>query len=213
MLASILQIKLATAMMNAWFAVANPMPLPGAAFALAFDAHVVSPVEVPVFDVNRNLSATLYIERDGSTDAATKKHLTHLFRCRTDHEHPIFQKTLAMLADLSDHFAGRRFELVSGYRVREGEPSNSPHRDARAIDFRITGVKLTEIRDYLWRSHTHVGIGWYPEQEFIHMDSRPTMNDTSWTFYGGKEHYHPTWADAARDQRPKPVRPRDRTGV
>jgi hypothetical protein len=35
-------------------------------------------------------------------------------------------------------------------------------------------------------------------EQFIHMDSRPTMHDTAWTFLHGKNRYNPGWADIAR---------------
>ena len=36
---------------------------------------------------------------------------------------------------------------MSAYRVQRGESLTSPHRDARALDFRIRGVQL-QVRDY-----------------------------------------------------------------
>ena len=59
-------------------------------------------------------------------------------------------------------------------------------------------MPLTQIRDYLWRTYAEVGIGWYPAEQFIHMDSRPTLHDTAWTFLAGENHYHPYWAEVAR---------------
>jgi hypothetical protein len=119
-----------------------------------------------------------------------------------------------MLADIAERYDARTIEFVSVYRVQRGESPTSPHRDARAIDFRIRGVSLPEIRDYLWRTYAEVGIGGYPVEQFIHMDSRPALHDTAWTFLAGENHYHPYWAEAAR----RPVtevstRPRHRPGV
>ena len=78
------------------------------------------------------------------------------------------------------------------------ESPTSPHRDARAIDFRIRGVQLKEIRDYLWKTYTDVGVGWYPAEQFVHIDTRPRVHDTAWTFLNGTNHYHPYWAELAR---------------
>src|ERR1041384_7290316 len=100
--------------------------------------------------------------------AAPAAEVTRLFRCRqTGRPHAIARRTLAMLADIADKY-DRTIEFVSVYRVQQGESRTSPHRDARAIDFRIRGVSLTQIRDYLWRNYTEVGIGWYPAQQFLH---------------------------------------------
>jgi len=68
----------------------------------------------------------------------------------------------------------------------------------RAIDFRVKGVKLTDIRDYLWSHYEEVGVGWYPNESFIHIDSRTGENACAWTFYNGDNHYHPYWAEVAR---------------
>ncbi|MEO8699647.1 MAG: DUF882 domain-containing protein [Kofleriaceae bacterium] len=207
MLASIFHLKFATAMMSSWMASASPLPIPAAAIGLALEAHVATPVEVQLVDVNRTgVAASVVVERDGSTDAATATRLAHLFRCRTGREHGLAQRTMVMLADLAERY-GKPLEFVSVYRVAAGESPTSPHRDARAIDFRIAGVPLTEIRDYLFRTYTEVGIGWYPYERFIHMDTRP--RDTVWTFTNGVNDYHPGWAD----RREQPVRVRHRPGV
>jgi len=179
--------------------------MPAAAFAVTVAGHVVSPVEVKLYDENLHVNATVVIERDGETDVATTAEIRHLFRCRvTNREHAIAKKSLAMLADIADRY-GKTIEFVSVYRLGN-EPDQSPHRDGRAIDFRIRGVQLREIRDYLWKSYTDVGVGWYPSEQFLHMDTRPGLHDTAWTFLAGVNHYHPYWAELAR-QPAKPVKP------
>lgn len=199
MLSSILQLKLATMTMAGWMAATTPVPLPANVVALALEARVASPVEVKLYDENRRVSATVVLERDGSSDADTDKQLRHLFRCiTTNREAAIAKRTLAMLADVSEKYAPRPVEFVSVYRVKSSESLTSPHRGARAIDFRIRGVPLREVRDYLWRKYTEVGIGWYPSEQFLHMDTRPTLTDTAWTFVNGVNKYHPYWAELAR---------------
>jgi uncharacterized protein YcbK (DUF882 family) len=215
MLPVILKLKLATTAAIGLAASASPMPISTEALAMVVVERAASPVEVKLFDENLRVDATVGIRRDGTMDEATAAEVKHLLRCRqTNHERPIARRTLAMLADLAEKYDTRTIELVSAYRVQRGESPTSPHRDARAIDFRIRGVKLTEIRDYLWRKYSEVGIGWYPSEQFIHMDSRPALHDTAWTFMSGDNHYHPYWAEAAR----RPVvetatRPSHRPGV
>ena len=155
----------------------------------------VEPVDVSLYDGNLQVSAEVAIARDGSTDEATAKQIRHLFRDRGDRERVIAQKTLAMLVDVSEHY-GKPIEFVSVYRG--SDQSGSPHLDGRAIDFRIKDVKVTDIRDYIWRTHTEVGVGYYPSEGFIHMDSRPGIPDCAWTFFNGDNHYHPYWAEVAR---------------
>jgi uncharacterized protein YcbK (DUF882 family) len=196
----ILKLKLMTTAMAGWTAAASPVPMPAEAMATLFAGHVGAPIPVDLYDENDHQKGVVAIWRDGSTDEATTAEIKQLFRCRKTHrQHMLKQQTLAMLADISERWHGMTIEYVSAYRVGRDESATSPHRHASALDFRIRGVQLREIRDYLWRTYTHVGVGWYPEGQYIHMDSRPDLNDTSWTFLHGKNHYHPYWSELARN--------------
>lgn len=193
-----------TTAMAGWTAAVAPVPLPAQSVATLIAGQAAQPVEVTLYDENDHQSGVVAIWRDGSTDEPTKNDLKRLFRCRATHrEKPLAQKTLAMLADVANHYPGKTIEYVSVFRLRNGsgnrESSTSPHRGGRAIDFRIRGVKLRDIRDYVWRTYTDVGVGWYPSEQFIHIDTRPGLHDTSWTFLHGVNHYHPFWADLARN--------------
>ena len=209
MVPGILEIKLATTIMAGWMAAASPVPLPASAVALMLESRVTTPVEVKLYDENLRVNATILLNRDGSADDATKKEVRHLFRCRmTNWSQPFSQRTLAMLADVGDRYEGKTIEFVSAYRATRKESRTSPHRHARALDFRIRGEQLREIRDYLWRNYKEVGIGWYPGDQFIHMDARPTMHDTAWTFLNGNNRYKPYWAELAR----RPEKPTTKPG-
>lgn len=199
MLPILLKLKLATAAAAGLAAATSPGAVPSDALVMTVAGRAAAPIEVKLYDENLRVSATVGIRRDGTMDDATAAEVKHLFRCRTTgRQHAIARRTLAMLADLAEKYESRTIEFVSVYRVQDGESPTSPHRAARAIDFRIRGVPLTQIRDYLWRTYTEVGIGWYPAEQFIHMDSRPTLHDTAWTFLAGENHYHPYWAEVAR---------------
>ena len=215
MLPALLKLKLATSAALGVAAATGGAPAPAQAMAALVAERASLPVEVSLYDENLRVHATVAIRRDGSMDEATAAEVKHLFRCRqTNHERPIARKTLAMLADLADRYHGKTIEFVSVYRVQRGESPTSPHRDARAIDFRIRGLPLPEIRDYLWRTYSDVGIGWYPGEQFIHMDSRPGLHDTAWTFVDGENHYHPYWAEVARSPAHAPTpRPTHRPGA
>lgn len=214
MLPILLKLKLATTAAAGLAAAATPIPMPADALALTVVARTAAPVEVKLYDENLGVSAVVGIRRDGTMDDATTAEVKHLFRCRqTNREHVIAKKTLAMLADIAEKYESRTIEFVSVYRVQHGESLTSPHRAARAIDFRIRGVALVQIRDYLWRKYSEVGIGWYPSEQFIHMDSRPTLHDTAWTFLAGVNHYHPYWSEAARRPVVTPAPQRNRSGV
>ena len=212
MLPILLKIRLTTMAMAGWTAAASPVPLPMDAVAMVYQQRAATPVEVKLYDENLHVNASVLIDHEGNSDEATTREIHHLFRCRvTNRERPIARKTLMMLADVAEMYEGKTIEFVSVYRVQRGESLTSPHRDGRAIDFRIRGVQLRTIRDYLWNKYTEVGVGWYPSEQFIHMDTRPTMHDTSWTFLHGTNHYNPYWAELAR--RPAPIVLPHRPGV
>jgi uncharacterized protein YcbK (DUF882 family) len=195
----IFKIRVMTTAMAGWSAAASPVPIPAEAFATIVAGHASSPVAVDLYDENEHQKGHVAIWRDGSTDEETAEQLKHLFRCRrTYREHTIAQQTLAMLAAVSEHFAGRTIEYVSAYRVGREESRTSPHRHATAIDFRIRGVHPSKIRDYVWRTYSGIGVGWYPDGQYIHMDTRPDKGDTAWTFVKGSNRYHPYWAELAR---------------
>jgi hypothetical protein len=62
-------------------------------------------------------------------------------------------------------------------------------------------VPLPEIRDWVWRTYSLIGVGWYPGEQFLHIDSRD--QDTSWTeMRGGVNDYKPYWALKARAPAP-----------
>jgi uncharacterized protein YcbK (DUF882 family) len=209
----LIKIKLMTTAMAGWTAAAAPAPMPAQIVATVVNAEVAGPVAVSLYDENDHQTGTIAIWRDGSVDDATKKVVKHLFRCRrTFREKMMAQKTLAMLADVSDHYPGKVIEYVSAYRTGGGESATSPHRDGRALDFRIRGVQLREIRDYVWKTYSDVGVGWYPQEQFVHIDTRPVIHDTAWTFLKGDNHYHPYWAESVKNTRVATVRHEHRAG-
>ena len=200
MLPIIIKLRIMTTAMAGWTAAVAPVPLPAQSVATLVAGQAAQPVEVSLYDENEHQSGVVAIWRDGSTDADTKADLKRLFRCRSTHRQKLLaQKTLAMLADVSAHYPGKTVEYVSVYRVGHNESSTSPHRDGRAIDFRIRGIALKNVRDYVWRTYTDVGVGWYPSEQFVHIDTRPNIHDTAWTFLHGVNHYHPFWSELDRN--------------
>lgn len=206
MLPIVLKFRLMSMAAAGWTAASSPVPLQAEAVATLFATHTAAPIELDLYDENDHQKGHVAIWRDGSVDDPTRDEIKRLFRCRKTHrEAMIHHRTLAMLADVAERYPGKTIEYVSGVRLNRGESRTSPHRDARAIDFRIRGVQLREIRDYLWRTYTEVGVGWYPVGQFVHIDARPTMSDCAWTFLNGTNHYHPTWSYLAR--KPDPEEP------
>lgn len=73
------------------------------------------------------------------------------------------------------------FEVISGYRcavtnatLREtrggGVAKQSLHMEGRAIDVRLPGVPLGDLRDAA-QSLKAGGVGYYPGQQFVHIDT------------------------------------------
>lgn len=157
------------------------------------------PVAINLYDENHRETAVVMVSRDGSVDDENDAKLRHLLRCkRTERQHKMNQGTLAMFAAVSSQWPGATIELVSGYRAMRSESRTSPHRAARAIDFRIQGVSTVAVRDFMWRSFHEVGVGYYPEGGYVHLDHRPGLHDTAWTFKHGKNRYRPSWAERIR---------------
>ncbi|CAN5773626.1 hypothetical protein BH11MYX2_BH11MYX2_24970 [soil metagenome] len=199
MLPLLVKMRLTTMAMAGFSAASSPAPLPIASITVGFAERAATPVDVVLYDENLHVHANVVIDHQGNSDIVTTMQIRQLFHCRkSQKQHVIARKTLMMLADVQEMYEGKTIEFVSVYRGNREESATSPHRDGRAIDFRIRGVQLREIRDYLWRKYTEVGVGWYPSEQFIHMDTRPTWHDTSWTFLHGVNHYDPVWAAQVR---------------
>jgi uncharacterized protein YcbK (DUF882 family) len=113
--------------------------------------------------------------------------------------HKIEPRLLALVATVSDHFGGRTIEVVSGFRPQT--PSqftpHSRHNAGAAIDMHVRGVDNEELRDFC-KTFRNVGVGFYPNSSFIHLDVR--TESTTWTDFskpGEAPRYNR--ADAAKD--------------
>lgn len=86
--------------------------------------------------------------------------------------HDMNPRLVELLAQISDHFGGRQIVVISGFREAGGRTrESSRHTEGRAIDFRIRGVDLRVLRDYV-REFPRVGVGYYPNSRFVHLDVR-----------------------------------------
>lgn len=79
--------------------------------------------------------------------------------------------------------AAQPFQVISGYRCPEtnhtlrltrggGVAKRSLHMDGRAIDVRLPGVPLADLRDAALALGAG-GVGYYPGQQFVHLDNGP----------------------------------------
>lgn len=79
-------------------------------------------------------------------------------------------KLIRLIASISDNFGGREIRIVSGYRTKSFVAA-SKHKKGKAIDFSIPGIPNEVLRDYL-RTIDNVGVGYYPNSSFVHLDVR-----------------------------------------
>ncbi len=90
-------------------------------------------------------------------------------------------RLIYLLARVSDTFGGRPIRIVSGYRQRS-YVHDSKHKVGRALDFSVPGVPNEALRDYV-RTLGSVGVGYYPNSTFVHLDVRPSP--AYWVDYAG----------------------------
>ncbi len=78
-----------------------------------------------------------------------------------------------LLYQTGRHFE-RRLLVVAGYRApkiaREKGNPKSPHKSGLACDFRVDGISNEELRDWVRAHFNKVGVGYYPNSGFVHLD-------------------------------------------
>lgn len=109
---------------------------------------------------------------------------THAFRrvlysWRTGGERDIDPRLVRLLTEVSDKFGGRPLKVASGFR-ENSYARESKHKLGRACDFSIEGVPNDVLYAYL-STLEGVGVGFYPNSSFVHLDVRPKT--THWTDY------------------------------
>ncbi|MBA4175445.1 MAG: twin-arginine translocation pathway signal protein [Leptothrix sp. (in: Bacteria)] len=133
----------------------------------------------------------VYAEADAYRTPALQA-LNHLLR---DHytgdagtmDPALFDLLHRVQASLGGRTAGQAcYEVISGYRcpatnqhLRQarggGVASRSLHMDGRAIDVRLAGVPLAELRDAALAQKSG-GVGYYPRDGFVHLDTGRTRH-------------------------------------
>jgi uncharacterized protein YcbK (DUF882 family) len=98
--------------------------------------------------------------------------LDQVFRCkRTGEVRAVNPRLYETLSVISDHFGGKRIDLISGFRFQREEGSR--HFHGSAMDIRIPGVSIRELRKFAESLDTGgMGIGLYPRANFVHVDWR-----------------------------------------
>jgi uncharacterized protein YcbK (DUF882 family) len=87
--------------------------------------------------------------------------------------HPPDPRLIELVGTVSNHFGSRRLEIISGFRPYSPTQytAHSNHNIGHAMDFRVVGVPNEVLRDYC-RTLKDVGVGYYPNSTFVHLDVR-----------------------------------------
>jgi hypothetical protein len=127
-----------------------------------------SPVRLErMIDGRRERLEVALVDCDGAVSSDARRALSAFLGSQGDLEvHPALMERLQRL---SEAFPDHPIEILSGVRLQS--PITSRHRYARAVDLRVIGVPLDQVRDLL-RSIPQTGVGVYPAQGFVHLDVR-----------------------------------------
>lgn len=123
---------------------------------------------------NRHEEQTFELQDEtGAVRTDTIGAFSRFVRCwRTEKVKPMHPRTLEIVTAISRHFGNARVEVVSGYRARPYGAPNSKHFHGRAMDLRVTGVPARHVAAFVWKNFRNIGVGYYPNQEFVHVDTR-----------------------------------------
>jgi len=146
------------------------------------------------------LKVSLY-KKDGTFDNGSLAKLDEMFRCLATGEiRAINAEVYENLSRIQDHYEGKQLEMYSSFRYTDR--SSSRHFHASAVDFKIPGVSIYEIKKFAETLDTgHMGLGIYPSGQFLHIDVRaPGEPSFRWTDYSGPGRVRPAKRKTGRTQ-------------
>lgn len=124
--------------------------------------------------------------KDGKYEKKAIKRIENIFRSRLDNKiHPIDIELIELIDLLQDHFHADQIELISGYRSTalnkklkeegKGVANESLHMKGQAADIHIDEIDEAELAKYA-RSLNVGGVGYYPDFDFVHIDTGRIAN-------------------------------------
>jgi uncharacterized protein YcbK (DUF882 family) len=114
---------------------------------------------------------------------------SRFLRCHhTGRVHLMSSRLAELMYQTAQHFEWKPLLIVAGYRApriakKKGNP-RSPHKQGVACDFRVDGVANTELRDFLRSAFQRIGVGYYPNSDFVHLDVQRKVS-AFWIDYSG----------------------------
>ncbi|UFS69876.1 DUF882 domain-containing protein [Geomonas sp. RF6] len=131
---------------------------------------------------SRERLAVTYRDLFGNYDAAAMEAINNILRCRYTGKSASMDVQVIEYLNLIDKNlgGGNDIHVVSGYRSPElnallgresrGVAKSSLHTKGRAIDIMIPGIATDTLREYAY-SLACGGVGYYPREGFVHIDS------------------------------------------
>jgi len=120
------------------------------------------------------------VDRHGDLVPAAVQAINNLLGAGGKHP-PLPERLIRLLVNVSETFGGRSIRVVSGYRTTSYY-QDSRHRLSAAIDFSMADVPNAVLCEYL-RDVVNVGVGYYPNSTFVHLDVR--KQSFYWVDYAG----------------------------
>lgn len=142
--------------------------------------------------------ASVNVSARGKVPGAALEQFKKMMHSTSGQTHTPDARLVALLGIVSNHFGGKKIEIISGFRPfspKQYTP-HSNHNHGRAMDFRVQGVPNTVVRDFCRTLHD-VGVGYYPNSVFVHLDVRSAP--AFWIDYskpGEPPRYHAPNVDA-----------------
>jgi uncharacterized protein YcbK (DUF882 family) len=120
--------------------------------------------------------------RRGHVAPTAEKSFERMMRSTSGLTHPPDPRLVALIGQVANHFGSRKLEVISGFRPYSPTQytPHSNHNVGKALDFRVVGVPNEVLRDYC-KTFKNVGVGYYPNSTFVHLDVRDTS--ATWIDY------------------------------
>jgi uncharacterized protein YcbK (DUF882 family) len=107
----------------------------------------------------------------GRVRTYAQRTLSRLARSKKGRVRQLHPRLVQLLGKVAERYPGSAVEIISGYRPHKRGRSRSQHSKGRAVDFRVRGVGNLELYNFL-RTFPKVGVGYYPNSTFVHLDVR-----------------------------------------
>jgi uncharacterized protein YcbK (DUF882 family) len=134
-----------------------------------------------LYNTHTGESLSTYYSLWGQLLPAALQQINHVLRDhRTGEEGEMDVRLLNLLHKLAQEIGcDQPFHVISGYRSKQtnaylrhnggGVAAGSLHMSGRAIDIRLPGCRLSDLRRAAISLHAG-GVGYYPKPDFVHLD-------------------------------------------